>query len=149
MGYQSDHAGKLGLVPSWRPIVNADPGEPTVGGRLLGALAGAALIGLFAMGSAISFFGLVVYAQVPDARVPDGDPCCPHPDTWWAAIGGATSGVVALAACTAALSAAIALIYWSLLGRRMTNRRALRPGAISAVLVYALAVAITVIDYQQ
>jgi hypothetical protein len=26
--------------------------------------------------------GAVVAAQRPDPSVPNGDPCCPHPDTW-------------------------------------------------------------------
>jgi hypothetical protein len=33
-------------------------------------------------GAAWSMLGVLIAAQRPDPEIPDGDPCCPHPDTW-------------------------------------------------------------------
>src|SRR5690349_11653466 len=34
------------------------------------------------LGIAWALLVLVIAAEHPDPRVPDGDPCCGHPDTW-------------------------------------------------------------------
>lgn len=30
----------------------------------------------------VGLYGLLAFPQRPDPAIPDGDPCCSHPDTW-------------------------------------------------------------------
>jgi hypothetical protein len=55
----------------------ADPVE-----RMLAAIAGAAAVLLSLYCSVWVMLGAMIAAQRPDPAVPDGDPCCAHPDTW-------------------------------------------------------------------
>jgi hypothetical protein len=49
---------------------------------MLTGLLAVALIAPFVMALALAFLNVGVSAQHPDPTVPDGDPCCGHPDTW-------------------------------------------------------------------
>lgn len=58
--------------------------------------------------------GLLMFfigAQQPDPSVPDGDPCCGHPDTWWEVLSGVGFGalcmIVALGPLTVAAAAVV------------------------------------------
>ncbi len=41
----------------------------------------------------LSAFSMLVAAQRPDPAIPDGDPCCGHPDTWGEVVQGVGYGV--------------------------------------------------------
>jgi hypothetical protein len=51
-------------------------------GRLVTALVGLAAILLSLYGALWVLLSALITAQSPDPAVPDGDPCCTHPDTW-------------------------------------------------------------------
>ena len=121
-------------------MFNAHPSEPTVGGRLLGTLTGVVLLALLVPGAVLVLLGLAYSAQVPDARIPDGDPCCPHPDSWLAMLGGTAFGIALLIFSGALLGAAAAFIFWGLTGRRLGRRRAVWTALVATPLLYGLLV---------
>jgi hypothetical protein len=73
-----------------------------------GVLALASVVPLW-FGSWIALLNLGTAAERPDPTIPDGDPCCGHPDTWGEVAEGAAFGVATLAACAALLYVAVAL----------------------------------------
>ena len=113
---------------------------------MLSTLVGAGVLALFVPGAVLALFGLGISFEVPDARIPDGDPCCPHPDTWLATVGGTAFGVVLLIVSGALLSAAATFIFWGLTGRRLAKRRALWTALVATPLLYGLLVLALVVS---
>lgn len=84
-------------------------------GAVLLALASLPAVGI---GLAVAWFSIVVSAQRPDPSVPNGDPCCGHPDTWGEVVGGIVLGVGFAAICVALLYFAMFLGEFALKGAR-------------------------------
>jgi hypothetical protein len=114
-------------------------------------LAARALAGLVAVGILLCVAWAVLVtaligglsARAPDPCVPDGDPCCHHPDTWGEVAWGLTwtLGFVLLDALLAAIG--IALLSWAIRQRwPRLKRLAMLPGGAmtAAVLLLALVV---------
>jgi hypothetical protein len=114
-----------------------------LGLRVAAGLAGIALLAPAAWGvSWVVLFGSAA-ANAPDPFVPDGDPCCGHPDTW-GEVAVAVAWTLALAAVAGLVACvAVALIAWAAAGRRIGLRRlATVPAAAAIASGSALAVAI-------
>lgn len=75
---------------------------------LAGVLALASVIPLW-FGFFIALLSVVVAAQHPDPAIPNGDPCCGHPDTWGEVVEGMAWGVGTLIAWAALVYVAVAL----------------------------------------
>src|SRR3954471_11610284 len=73
-----------------------------------GVLAIASFVPL-CVGLAIVWLTVAAAAQRPDATVPDGDPCCGHPDTWGEVFRGIATGMAEAALCAGLLYTAITL----------------------------------------
>jgi hypothetical protein len=58
-------------------------------GRLVAALVGLGAVLLSLYGTLWVLLFALITAQRPDPSVPDGDPCCGHPDTWHEVASGA------------------------------------------------------------
>jgi len=78
----------------------------------MGRIAARVLAGVLAVASAapivmalfLTLLSVAVSAQQPDPTIPDGDPCCGHPDTWGAvALGFVSAAMFLLGACAVAL----------------------------------------------
>ena len=85
----------------------------------------------------------VISAQQPDPTIPDGDPCCGHPDTWGdVALGFASAGACVLGA-VAVTYVAVLLGRYAGSGSTPTDRQRRRAaGAVAWIgLVLALIVA--------
>jgi hypothetical protein len=109
------------------------------------ALAGVAavLAGLWL--SLLSLLAFAMSAQRPDPRVPDGDPCCGHPDTWGEVAYGIAYGVaiayVALAIVVAGTLAAAVGVNGGTPALVRRHTRVLRVAtAVVALLVVAVMV---------
>jgi hypothetical protein len=89
------------------------------------------------LGLAIAWLSIAVAAQRPDPSVPDGDPCCGHPDTWAEVVGGIGLGVAVAAICVAVLYLAMIFGEFAFKGARP---RVLRLRRLIASLSTVLAV---------
>ena len=92
------------------------------------------------MALALALFTGVVAAQQPDPTVPDGDPCCGHPDTWGeVALGFGWAAMLVLGA-VAMVYVAVRLGNYAVSGRAATTRQWRRTaGAVGYIgLVLAL-----------
>ena len=89
------------------------PGPPRVAAAL-GALV-ALVTGTMTL--SLAAFSILVSAQRPDPRVPDGDPCCGHPDTWGQVAEGMAVGVVFGAVGLGLLALMAVLLTVALSGR--------------------------------
>ncbi len=138
-GYTSHLSVRLSLVRSLRPIINSRPGPPTSGGRVTAAVSGLAALAGFVPLAVLSLVLTGLSAQAPDRSVGDGDPCCPHPDTWIETIVGTAGGLFGLAVASALLSTSIATFYYAFAGRRLRIGAALKIGALAALAFLALA----------
>ena len=86
-------------------------------GRLGASLAGLAA---FAAGLWVLLLALIVggpAAQRPDPAVPDGDPCCGHPDDWWEVALGLGGGAWYTAIALGLLYVASVAMAFGLTGR--------------------------------
>ena len=54
----------------------------SIAARIVAGLLAIASVAPIVVALALALFTGVVAAQQPDPTVPDGDPCCGHPDTW-------------------------------------------------------------------
>jgi hypothetical protein len=94
-----------------------------LGLRVTAGLAGIALLAAAVFGAfLVPLFG-AMSAKAPDPFVPNGDPCCGHPDTWGEVAAGVgwtltLAAVAGLVACLAVL-----LLVWAASGRWMSLRR--------------------------
>ena len=75
---------------------------------LAGVLAVAAVVPVV-VGSFLGAFTFAVAIAWPDPDVPNGDPCCAHPDAWWEVAGGTAFG-----AWTMMAAAALGYLAWRL-----------------------------------
>ena len=101
------------------------------------------VVPLAVWGSAWAWLGIGMGAQLPDASVPDGDPCCGHPDTWFETILLTGAGLIWALVCAAVLALSVATFWWAIKGRPPTRRRVATLGAAIVVLqpiVFALLV---------
>lgn len=51
-------------------------------GRVVAAILGLGVMLLSLYGTSWVLLAAAITAQRPDPSIADGDPCCPHPDTW-------------------------------------------------------------------
>ena len=116
----------------------------------MGRIAARSVAGLLAIASAapivmalvLALLTVTVAAQQPDPTVPDGDPCCGHPDTWGeVAFGFVWAGMLVLAAVATAY-VAVRLANYSRSGRAATTRQ--RRRTVGAVLYIGLVLALVV-----
>jgi hypothetical protein len=118
----------------------------------MGRVASRILAGLLAVASAapivmalfLALFNVAVSAQQPDPTVPDGDPCCGHPDTWGEVALGFVSAAMFLLGASAVAYLAVQLGRYALSGRAATSRQ--RRRAAGAVAYVGLVLALIVID---
>lgn len=104
--------------------------------RLIVGLAGAAGVYFATWGAVIVLFGAALAAQKPDRTVPNGDPCCPTPDTW-AETGLWMAGALMGAALDLGLfTVSVAVVWWAL-RERWPTRRGLAAASMLAALVAA------------
>ncbi len=105
---------------------------------MAGVLALASAVPLW-FGLGIALLNLLVATQRPDPAVPDGDPCCWHPDTWGQVAAGLAFGVGTLIACVALICGAVALGRYATTGK-LPNPRGRRrlTTAASLLAVWAL-----------
>jgi hypothetical protein len=108
-----------------------------------------AIVGLPAIAQAVGLVALLVasggpsYVR-PDPAVPDGDPCCGHPDTWGDVVEGAAA-VVGIATLSAGLASfGVASLAFAATGRRRERwwPWLATPLAVGAVLAAWSAIAI-------
>ena len=113
----------------------------------MGRIAARILAGLLAVASAapivialvLAFFNVAVSAQQPDPIVPDGDPCCGHPDTWGEVALGFVSAAIFLLGAGAVTYLAVQLGRYAVSGRAATNRQWRRAVASVAYIGFVLA----------
>jgi hypothetical protein len=91
--------------------------------RMLTGLLAPALAAPFVMALALAFLTVVVSAQHPDPTVPDGDPCCGHPDTWGEVALGLVFAAMLLLGAGAVAYLAVQLGRYAVSGRAATNRQ--------------------------
>jgi hypothetical protein len=97
----------------------------------MGRIAGRVLAGVLAVASAapivmalfLTLLSVAVSAQHPDPTVPDGDPCCGHPDTWGDVALGFVSAAMFLLGAGAVAYLAVQLGRYAVSGRAATNRQ--------------------------
>jgi hypothetical protein len=96
------------------------------------------------MALVLALFSVVVSAQQPDPTVPDGDPCCSHPDTWGEVALGFGYAAMFLLGAGAVAYLAVQLGRYAVSGRATTNRQWRRTaGAVGYI---GLALALIVIS---
>jgi hypothetical protein len=108
--------------------------------RALAALAAVALVAAAIAGLAVILLGGAISARAPDPFIPNGDPCCGHPDTWGEVASGVgwTLGYVVLDGVL--IAGAVALFRWSASGTWPRGRRLLTiplGGFLAGVVVFA------------
>ncbi len=99
------------------------------------------LVPLAFYGTVWAWLGIGIGAQTPDGRVPDGDPCCPHPDTWLETISWTGVGLLWAIVCAAVIAACVAVLWWVAKARRPSLRRAVTVG-LAAVIVQPIALVV-------
>ena len=111
--------------------------------RVLAAVAGLVLFAGASWGSLFVFLGGAIAAQRPDPGVEDGDPCCPHPDSWEEVASWSAYPLVGAAVVAAVFALAAASLVWADRGRRPSARRlALVPAAGVLITGSAMAAAL-------
>lgn len=91
--------------------------------RGLAALLGLGLLAAALAGLAVVLFSIGLAAQMPDPQIPDGDPCCGHPDTWGEVAIGLVWGIAYLVIVGMLFSGAAAMLRWASVGRWPSLRR--------------------------
>jgi len=111
--------------------------------RAAGVLGAVAALALAWFPFWLTLLTVAVAAQRPDPAVPDGDPCCGHPDTWGEVAGGLAFGLLSGVVTAGLLAGAAACAAVAALGRppRWTSGRRARRVVTgwAVVLVVALA----------
>lgn len=111
--------------------------------RIVAAVAGLVLAAVAAYGTMLLVFLVAGAGEAPDPYVPDGDPCCGHPDTWGdVAWGGVWSLVLAVVVSLPA-GCALALLSFAVRTRWPRSRHvSLLPATIVGGTVAGLAIMI-------
>lgn len=91
--------------------------------RGVAALLGLGLLAAALAGLALVLFSIGLAAQMPDPQIPDGDPCCGHPDTWGEVATGLAWGGAYLVIDGMLFSGAAAMLRWAWVGRWPSLRR--------------------------
>jgi len=78
--------------------------------------------------------------QAPDPFIPNGDPCCGHPNSWGEVAEAAVGGVVASAVVGALAGLGASLIWWGARGRWLRRGRLLLLPAVVAALTSVVVV---------
>jgi len=91
--------------------------------RGLAALIGLGLLAAGLAGLALALFTIGTAAQVPDPLIPDGDPCCGHPDTWGEVATGVAWGLVCLVIDGMLFAGSAAMLRWATAERWLSLRR--------------------------
>ena len=107
--------------------------------RILAGLLAVASAAPIVMALLLALFSVVVSAQQPDPTVPDGDPCCGHPDTWGEVAVGFVYAAMFLVGAGAAAYLAVQLGRYAVSGRAATNRQWRRTAAAIAYIGIVLA----------
>jgi hypothetical protein len=81
--------------------------------RVLAAVIAVALAAAALAGFGYIFLLAAMSAQAPDPFIPDGDPCCGHPDTWGEVATGAAWSLGFLLIDGLLIAGAVALFVWS------------------------------------
>jgi hypothetical protein len=115
-----------------------------IAARILAGLLAVASAAPIVMALALAFFNVAVSAQQPDPTVPDGDPCCGHPDTWGEVALGFVGAAMFLLGAGAVAYLAVQLGCYGVSGRAATNRQWRR--AAAAIAYIGLVLAFIVID---
>jgi hypothetical protein len=118
----------------------------------MGRIAARVLAGVLAVASAapivmalfLTLLSVAVSAQHPDPTVPDGDPCCGHPDTWGDVALGFVSAAMFLLGAGAVAYLAVQLGRYAVSGRAATNRQWRR--AATAVAYIGIVLALMAIE---
>jgi hypothetical protein len=118
----------------------------------MGRIAARVLAGVLAVASAapivmalfLTLLSVAVSAQQPDPTVPDGDPCCGHPDTWGEVALGFVSAAMFLLGAGAVAYLAVQLGRYAASGRAATNRQWRH--AATAVAYIGIVLALMVIE---
>jgi hypothetical protein len=114
-------------------------------GRLVTALVGLGAMLLSLYGALWVVLSAAITAQRPDPAVPDGDPCCTHPDTWHEVADGAwqTLTLASIDGLLLALGVAFAWYGHGGVAPRWRRLRWFPIGAVAATAIFmALALAI-------
>jgi hypothetical protein len=122
--------------------VPAEP-RPITGAILRLLAAGVALASAVPLwfGIAIASITTLAAAQRPDPSIPNGDPCCWHPDTWAQVAGGLAYAAGTVMACAALVYVAVALGRFAWSGTWQHLRRGCRLGlAVSYIGIWLLLV---------
>ncbi len=109
--------------------------------RALAAPAAVALVLTAVAGLSLILLSGAISAQAPDPSIPNGDPCCWHPDTWGEVASGVgwTLGYVVVDGVL--IAGAVALFKWSSSGTWPRWRRLLLiplGGFLAGVIVFAV-----------
>lgn len=118
----------------------------------MGRIAARILAGLLAVASAapivmalvLTVFTVAVSAQQPGPAVPDGDPCCGHPDTWGEVALGFVYAAMFLLGGGAVAYLAVQLGRYAASGRPATSRQWRR--AAAAIAYIGLVLVLTIIS---
>jgi len=93
--------------------------------RGVAGVTGAALLLVAVQGAGWLVFSALLALQMPDPSVPDGDPCCVHPDTWGEVAAGLAWTLGLLLADALLVYVAVGLLVWAVHARwpRVRRRR--------------------------
>ncbi len=109
------------------------PPSVAVARAVAGVLAVASVVPLW-FGLSLALLNLAVAIQKPDPTIPNGDPCCWHPDTWAEVVEGIALGIGTLVAWAALIFVVVSLARFALTETTPVSRQRRRL-AISALLV--------------
>jgi hypothetical protein len=111
--------------------------------RTLAGLLAVASVAPIVMALTLALFNVVVSAQQPDPTIPNGDPCCGHPDTWGEVALGFVHAAMFVLGAGAVAYVAVQLARYAAAGRAPSDRQWRRGAA--AVAYSALVLALTVL----
>jgi hypothetical protein len=112
--------------------------------RILAGVLSVASAAPIVMAVTLAFWNVALSAQQPDPTVPDGDPCCGHPDNWGEVALGFVSAAMFLLGAAAVAYLAVQLGRYGVSGRAAINRQWRR--AAAAIAYIGLVLALIVID---
>src|ERR671915_109426 len=92
-----------------------------IAARVLAGLSAVASAAPMVMALVLALFNVALSAQQPDPAVPDGDPCCGHPDTWGEVALGLVSAAMFLLGAGAVTYLAVQLGRYAVTGRPGTK----------------------------
>ena len=112
--------------------------------RVVACLAGVALFSFACWSVLLVLLSGAISAQRPDPTVPDGDPCCPYPDTW-SEVGLGSVFTLGLSAILGGLFAFALALTMRAFRDRWPPLRSLVIGPLAAVALTTLAVGVALL----